>query len=173
MLEDQTVLFADGTATYSSMTGYEDNTSIPVTTVASLSAIDPDDLLDMQQDAFEDVDGNGEYYMHRNVYFALKKLKDLQDRYIFEIEGNSITLGGAKVNIWNRMHDGSNTGDMVVLYGDTRRAGKIGVGRDMSIDVDTSVDFTKGGLCWRLMCDFGFVVPLPGAVSKLRIVSTT
>lgn len=175
VLEDQTVLYGDGTATYSSQTGYEDNTSITGTSVASVSALTIDNLLGMQDDISDAVElSECSYYMPRALIAALRQKKGTaNDHYYFDLQTRQFTIGGAPVVEWNRMHSGTNTGDMVALFGNLRKAGKIGVGRQLSIDVDSSVDFAKAGFVWRLLEDFGFVIPNPGAVSKVRIGSTT
>jgi HK97 family phage major capsid protein len=169
-LEDDTVWIGDGTSTYASQTGYEDNVSIPMTSVATLSAITIDDLIDLKYKASETSDGDGTYYIARKLRPVLKKLKaSTAGTYLIDFQNGQFEIDGTPVQTINRFHDGSTHGDMVVLYGSLRRAGRMGVGRDMAVDLDTSVDFIKAGLVWRLVQDFSFVIPQPTAVAKLRV----
>lgn len=169
-LEDDTCWIGDGSATYASQTGYEDNTSIAMTSVDLIANVTIDNLIDLKYKASEAVDGNGVFYICRNLRPVLKKLKaSTAGSYLIDIQGTNIEIDGSPVVNINRFHDGSTHGDMVCLYGDLRRAGKCGVNRSMAIDLDTSVDFIKAGLVWRVVEDFSFAIPLPTAVAKLRV----
>ncbi len=175
VLEDQTVLYADGTATYSSQTGYEDNTSIACTSVASVAACTIDDLIALQSAVHESIDPtDSAYYLNRALIVSLRQRKGTTyDQYYLDPQTQQFYIGGVPVVEWKRMHSGTTNGDMIAMYGQPRRAGKIGVGREMSIAVSSEVDFAKAGFVWRLLQDFGFVIPNPGAVAKVRITSST
>jgi HK97 family phage major capsid protein len=169
-LEDDTCWIADGTSTYGSMTGYSLHASVPEIAVGGISAVTLDNLINLKYEASETVDGDGVFYIARALKPKLKQLKaSTAGSYHLQLEGTNIEIDGSPVVIVNRFSDGSTADDMVCLYGDLRKAGKIGVNRDLAVDLDTSVDFIRAGLVWRLVEDFAFAVPNPTAVARLVV----
>lgn len=169
-LEDNAVLVGDGTATYGSITGYKNATVNTSTNVAALANLTIDHLIDLQTQVHEEIDPeNAAYYMGRETIAAIKKLKDTTNRYLVDLQSPTPNINGVPVICWKRMANPTASGALVALYGDLKQAGAIGIGREVAIAASEHVDFTKGGMVWRLLYDFDFLVTQSGAVARIKI----
>jgi HK97 family phage major capsid protein len=168
VFEDTKILNGNNESGDGGITGYKSHASVPSDTVASLSALTYEDLIDLTTAVHESI-VDGKFYMNRAVLAKVRKMEDDYGRPLVDIQGGTMTLFGAPIKVWNRMDDASAAGELVALYGEPRKAGKIGVSRDMSIAVSDQQYFTKVQLVWRLVYDFGFVLDQPTAVSRLLV----
>lgn len=171
VFEDTKVLLAANGGTDGGITGYNAHASVPSATVASLSAMTYTDLLDRTTAVHESI-VDGEWYMPRETIAQCRKLKDSQNRPLIDIQGQDFYLFGAKVNRWDRIGNPDSASELVALYGNLRKAGTIGVGREMGIQVSDQFLFNKVQLAWRLVYDFSFVIRHPNAVARLKIAAS-
>jgi HK97 family phage major capsid protein len=98
--EDLMAFVGDGTSTYGGFDGIltvSGVTEVPMTGRSSFEDLTADDLLDMQDATpTSEVEG-GKYYMHRTILSVIRKLKDDENRYIYQEPGGSMPA-----TIWNK-----------------------------------------------------------------------
>ncbi|PKB19651.1 HK97 family phage major capsid protein [Novosphingobium kunmingense] len=93
--------------------------AITATTAAAVAAIDPDELLSLVGSLPSEREANAKFYMNRSTLFALRKLKDANDNYLWQpnyAAGEPATLLGYPVVEVPGMPTLA-TGNVTVLFG--------------------------------------------------------
>ncbi|MFA5261422.1 MAG: phage major capsid protein [Candidatus Omnitrophota bacterium] len=153
--------------------------------IANLSA---DDLLNMQDAIPAGALANAKYYMSPSVFNQIRKIKDLQDNYIFQAP-----QGTTPGTIWNKQYVLSDAfpavgdvadGSPYILFGDLRMAAVFGDKQQLRVklleeatihDTDwtdqsagTSINLAEQDMmALRVVERVGYVLALPDAVAVL------
>jgi HK97 family phage major capsid protein len=175
--EDVAVLYGTGTNTaQGSILGYEQNTNITnIVTVTSGANLTIENLFAAKAKLNAYYQGKGAFYLSSLAWAAIQSAKGTaNDHFMIDPTSGLTTLAGRPVYMLPQDHNSSITsGDLLALYGVLRNCGKFVTNREPMLDVDYSVDFTKGGIVWRLLVDESWSVINPKAVSKVRYIATT
>lgn len=181
--EDYAVGLADGTADENNggITGLKSASGVADVTVASLSALDYDDLLDMQDAAHESIPNMADaaYFMHRKVWTAVKKLKvnSESNHYPYDIiDGvRQRSIDGYPVHLVNNgLEDGTSPatgGELICVFGSPSRAGRIVQGRNLALSATTERYWERNQIGWKMVQDFGFGVTNTNAMSRIVVTS--
>lgn len=174
VLEDNSVIRGDGGASYGGITGLKSASGVgSVTLTAANYATDPnliDALLDMPSQVHESVQqsGRGRFYVSPAAWYKVRKGKASSSGvYHFDIESGQYQLGGYGLTVWHRMDSAVTATNCVAFFGDMSQSTVIGIGRDMSIEVDRSYAFNKNQTAFRLTYDFGAAHVQAGAMSRI------
>lgn len=140
----------------------------------SVAADDIIDLLDKVHESVNPADPEVAYYMNRTTWSQIKKLlkNSEANNYMVDFEQGAYAINGVPVVLWHRLPSfgaSAVADDFPVLYGNMRKAVAVGIGRDMSIDLDLggTANFDKGFATWRLIEDFDAEVIQAGAMSAI------
>ena len=94
------------------------------TTAASATAIAADELIAFQHTVDPAYRRNARWMMHDNIFAAIRKLKDSQNRYLFmeaPAFGIPDKLLGSPLSINQQMQSSIATGTKTILYGDFKK----------------------------------------------------
>jgi len=173
-LEDESLVRGDGTAAFGSVTGLETAVGLGEVEVA-VAALDlPNDILRLIPQTHEEVQssGRGKFFMSAAAFDGLRRKKGTaNDHYIFDLTTGGFKLAGYDIVIWHRLDNSVAAGAIPVLFGDMEKAVVVGVGRDMSLMVDTSHRFNSNQTSFRLTYDWQAQVIQPSAMARLSITA--
>jgi HK97 family phage major capsid protein len=170
VLEDNSVIKGDGTATYNGITGLNTLGGVPTTTLANASFTNFDQVIGLPGKVHESVyqSPNAKYYVSGAIMSAMRAFKN-SSYYYFDPSTAGFQIAGYPVVIWHRLDNTIATGKTVVMFGDLSKAAVIGVGRDMNIVVDHSFAFGSAQASFRLLYDFDCQFIQPTAMARLTL----
>lgn len=183
--EDEAFFNGDGTSTYGSFTGLLNNASVNevVLSGSTFASMTADDLLDMIDATPQGAQANGKFYMHRTIRSIVKRLKNDENTYIYQMpsENGPATIWGKPVVEVEAMPSSTDTAEdtSFVLYGDLKKAcilgykGAIeakrfdaGIVRNVANNADINL-ISQDSEAMRFIERAGYIVILPTAVTKL------
>lgn len=190
--EDEAFFKGDGTSTYGSFTGLLNNTSINEVTMTgtSILGMDADDLISMVDATPQGALANAKFYMHRSLMSLVRKLKDDNGLYIYQMPSvtGPATIWGYPVVLVEAMPSTTdNAADTsFVLFGDMRKAcihgSKASGLKAKRFDTGTVPDVAGTGTINLLSSDreairwtmrVGYIVILATAMTKLTTASSS
>tara|TARA_R100000008_G_C3586761_1_gene173069 strand:- start:1922 stop:3121 length:1200 start_codon:yes stop_codon:yes gene_type:complete len=143
--EGEAFIKGDGSASYGSITGINQESGLNNKTAASATAVTIDELLDLQlAQTKQQYQGRSVWTFNRSTLQALRQLKDANNQYIWmagmqAIEGASATLLGNPYFISNDL-DNLATGKKPIFFGDFGQAclvvDRLGLTMDRLIEKD-------------------------------------
>jgi HK97 family phage major capsid protein len=189
--EDEAFFIGDGTATYGSFTGLLNNTNTNLVTMVgtTFASMDADDLLDMQDATPQGALANGKYYMHRSIRSIVRKLKDVDGQYIYQMPADNgpATIWGKPVVEVEVMPSSANSAadTAFVLFGDLKKATIRGIRGGIQADrfnagtvrnVADSADInliTTDREAVRWVKQVGYIAIIPTAVTRLKTAAAS
>ena len=184
--EDLAFFRGDGTSTYGGFTGLLEAADVNEVVLAgtTFASMDADDLLEMIDETPSGAQANGKFYYHRTIKSIIRRLKDQEQRYIYQApsEGGPATVWGRPEVLVEAMPTATDTAadTSFVLYGDLRKACILGykasglkasrfnsgVVRNVAANADINLITTdREAVRWTERT--GYVRIVPTAVTKL------
>ncbi|MDP2654892.1 MAG: phage major capsid protein [Candidatus Omnitrophota bacterium] len=184
--EDEAFFKGDGTSTYGSFTGILLNSSVNEVEMAAatFSSIDADDLIDMVDATPQGAHANGKFYMHRTIMSFVRKLKDSDNRYIYQApsDGGPATIWGYPVVLVEAMPAKADSAaeTAFVAFGDLKKACWLGYKQGLRVAIsdqatvrntaaNADIDlFRQDMTALRVVERVGFVVVVATAITVLK-----
>lgn len=148
--------------------------SISTISASAVASTDLIDLIDKVHEGVNSADPGVAYFMNRTTWSQIKKLlrNSEANHYMIDFEQGGYSINGVPVVLWHRLPSfgaAATADDFPILYGDMRKAVSLGIGREMSIDIDFggTENFDKGLATWRLTEDFDAEVVQAGALAAI------
>lgn len=189
--EDEAFFKGDGTSAYGSFTGVLENSSVNEVTMTGtgFSSIDADDLINMVDATPQGAHSNGKFYMNRTIMSYIRKLKDNEGAYIYQMprEGGPATIWGYPVVLVEAMPSKTDSAaeTSFVLFGDLRRGAMLGqkngiaaklfdagVVRNVADNADINL-ITTDRVAVRWTERVGYVMIIPTAMTKLTTAAAS
>jgi len=135
------------------------------------TAVTAANLIDLIDKVHESVNPeDAMYLMNRATFVAAKKLlvNSEANNFVFDLTAGVSSLNGVPIKIWHRLDSFGVASNLVVLYGNFKKCGAVGTGRDMEITIDTGGENHRmARAAWRLLSDFEFKIMNAGAVAAI------